>query len=316
MNSDLEIEIWSRFSRGESLQSAGLGSANGLLDLRGLHAPGVSVAESTRTALADVAEVGGGATIRGVQLDSIDFSRSRLCGIRWENCSVTNCVFDECRCQDWRLWGTSFVNTTFRSADLRGSALGAVTVGKRNTFHGVDFTDADLRGTVYKSAEFIRCLFNQSRLDKVDFQGSTFSGCTFVGELKEVMFYRRAYGGDALPENTMKNVDFTRATFRFVALRGLDLLSVKFPQDDDHIVLRNYPQTLDRILEMLQTVPDVPKQTSAVLTCYLSDLRKWAGSNQTCGVLSPRDLEETIGIEAADQFSKLVRSLSATDGSA
>jgi hypothetical protein len=32
----------------------------------------------------------------------------------------------------------------------------------------VDFTAADMRGTIYGAAEFLRCKFNHARLNKVD----------------------------------------------------------------------------------------------------------------------------------------------------
>ena len=103
-------------------------------------------------------------------------------------------------------------------------ALGAATIegpfaGRRNTYVGVDFTEADLRGTAYVAAAFERCLFRKTKLLKVNFGTSTFADCRFEGQLREVIFWRsnlfaRGFPEDAFPPNEMVNVDFSRAQLR------------------------------------------------------------------------------------------------------
>ena len=63
--------------------------------------------------------------------------------------------------------------------------------------------------------------------------------------------------------------------------RELDLRDVSFPSDPEHILLNEYPQTLDRILEGLRTRKDIP---SGMLAAYLGVCRKWAGPGQIRGV--------------------------------
>lgn len=277
MNADQNREVWKRLIQGKLLNGIGLGVKNGRLDVSGLLAPEPAIVKTVRTSLADVSTLDGITVLNQTKWDSLDFSGSRLNGLRFLNCKITDCVFDDCDCRDWRLWGTTVSNTTFVSADMRNSALGGVQEHRVNTFRKVDFTMTDLRQTAYVSARFIGCHFNNSRLDKVNFQGSVFTDCSFEGELKEVWFNQRAFGATALPPNEMLRVDFTRACLRSVEFRGLDLGDVSFPTDSDHILLNDYPQALDRLLQGLRGRTEMaPRQLAAYLGVY----RKWVGPGQ------------------------------------
>jgi len=116
--------------------------------------------------------------------------------------------------------------------------------------------------------------------------------CSFEGELREVCFNQRAFGGTALPPNEMLRVDFTCACLRSVEFRGLDLNDVSFPTDEDHILLKDYPQSLDRLLQGLRGRIEM---ASKKLAAYLGVYRKWAGQGQRQGVLNKNDLLEIGG---------------------
>lgn len=296
----MDAEIWSRLAEGGPLDGLGLGFRNGRLDLRGLTAPEPTAGKTTHTTIADVVRQEGLIRMEGLTLQSLDLSASSLNHLLFVDCRIENCVFDKSKCQNWGLWGTSVSNSTFYSADLRNSALGAVLDDKRNAFGQVDFTKADLRGTVYTAAEFIGCKFRDTRLDKVDFQTSTFTNCCFEGELREVCFYRRGFRGEIFPANEMVGVDFTRAQLRHVEFRGLDLDNVALPTDCDHIVLNEFPKTLDRLLEVFVGRADVGSRR---LVAYLGICRKWAGAR---GVLNKNDIRETGGEEGLDMVLKVL----------
>jgi len=133
----------------------------------------------------------------------------------------------------------------------------------------------------------IECRFAETKLARVDFQGSVFVDCVFEGELNEVMFYRHAFRGESFPPNEMKGVDFRGAKFRFVEFRGLDMKDVRWPEDGDHVVVDDYKGTLDRMLSFLKSRSDTPARAIAAV---LGSNRKWAGRNQTQGVISKLDL--------------------------
>jgi hypothetical protein len=147
------------------------------------------------------------------------------------------------------------------------------------------------------------CKFLDTKLSKVDFQGTTFKNCVFKGELEEVLFYRQAFRGEAFPANDMKGVDLRYAKLRHVEFRGLDMSDVMWPKDDDHIIIDDYTAVLDRLLNALKGRTDV---ASRKLSVVLTMKRKWAGPNQKRGVLNKPDLLEAVGSEAVGELMRLI----------
>ena len=296
----MRSEMWARLSQGKPLEGLTVPRIYGRVDLRNLMVREPSVRATTRTEMADVDWLDGVTQLKSVHWKSIDFSGSHLPHLLFFNCTIDDCVFDKCFCQEWGLWGTVVTNTTFRAADLRNSAIGAVEDDKRNCYRSVDFSGADLRGTAYKATEFTGCQFRSARLDKVDFETSTFSACVFAGELREVQFYRTGYKGEAFPPNDMRNVDFTQATLRDVEFRGIDLDTARLPSDADHIVLDHFGEAMDRVLDALQRHP---ASWAKGLAAYLDVYRRWAGR---IGVLNRNDIEEIAGKEGVKTLLELI----------
>ena len=149
-------------------------------------------------------------------------------------------------------------------------------------------------------------MFNNTRLDKVNFEGSPFVDCTFIGELSEVCFQDKTFGMGEWPPNKLERIDFSRARSRSVEFRGLDLDDVRLPNDDEHIILNDYPRTLDELLAALQYENFAG---SRGLRAYLGCYRKWVGPAQKIGVLNKRDLLEIAGKEG---LHRVLETLGAT----
>lgn len=303
MNADQNAEVLVRLAAGRPVEGLGLGEKNGRINLNGLAVAEPVVSKPQRLAIAEVALIQEQVVIRGATWKSLDFSGSRLNGLRFFDCSIIDCIFDECQCRDWRFWGTTFESCSFKGVDFREAALGGVIERKRNTFRKVDFTGADLRQTAFVAAEFVSCLFRDSKLTKVNFGGSSFSDCIFEGQLREVCFNRTAFGNESLPPNEMSRVDFSGALLRLVEFRGLDMDSVRFPNNKDHIIVDDYRATLDRLLRTLHSRTDVG---SKKLAAVLAISRKWAGSKQRRGVLNRNDLIALAGQELTAELLRLV----------
>ena len=303
----MSTEIWDALVHGRPVGDAGAPKIDGRLDLRNLRIAEPFAVETTRTRLADVTVMGGLTEIRGASWQSIDFSDSMLPGLRFLDCRIHNCVFDRCRMHDLRIWRTDFADVSFRSADLRGAVLAGTNEkdDKRVTYHDVDFTAADMRGTMYGAVEFVRCKFNRARLNKVDFQSSTFSDCSFEGELRGVMFYRTGFRGERFPPNEMKRVDLRRAKLRWSEFRELDLDEVRFPEDEDHIVVDNYPEALERLLAYFRGRADLGSR--GFVTSF-EHKKQWLGPRQRVGVLNRNDLIETGGEEGLKTVLEIIGS--------
>lgn len=295
----LDVEIFDRLLGGKSLDGLSIPTREGRVDLRGLVLPSSSVVRHWKTRIANISEINASAEFRGVKWQGLDFSECRLESLRFFDSEIHNCRFDMCQLEGLRMWSTTICDSSFQGANLRGSALGAVSGNKCNAFVGVDFTNADLRHTTYVAAAFERCIFRDTNLAEVDFQTSTFADCQFEGELRGVLFYRQGFKGDTFPPNEMMNVDFSRAKLRFVEFRGLNLDHVRLPSSPEHIVIKNFVPTLDKVIDALKQQGD---NSARKLVAYLAVLRKWAGPNQMHGVLNIHDLGEIAGQNGVDRL--------------
>jgi hypothetical protein len=99
----------------------------------------------------------------------------------------------------------------------------------------------------------------------------------------------------------MIDIDFSRATLRDVEFRGLTLDRVRLPDDADHIILRDFPGVLDRLISALTQQQD---QTAKILLAYLGAYRKWTVPGAR-GVLNKQDLAE-IDPSAVDRLLELL----------
>jgi hypothetical protein len=300
-NSKPRAEAWRRLLAGDV---GAIPQVDGRLDLRGsaVQKPKSSSVRSSPIAVSEVQS--GLIELRGVTWKGIDFTGSDLPELRFFDGVIEDCVFDECDCRGWRMWNTRLARCSFTRADLRKSALGGLMGAKRNEFREVQFVETDLRQTAFTAAKFEGCVFENARLDRVDFQGSEFARCTFVGTLQEVAFARRAFRVEGTPENQMKGVDFSRASLRSVEFRDLDLGDVVFPTDADHLVVEPYRPTLDAAISELE---QRDAEEWKALRAYLIAYRKRAGPNQRRGVFNRAELKELTGESAAGLLESIMR---------
>jgi uncharacterized protein YjbI with pentapeptide repeats len=303
MDKILMHEVWARLLSGNSLEGLPLGTVDGFIDLRGLISPDPRILKKYQTDRFNVTQIEP-SVFRNVHWHNIDFTGSTLKSVRFFDSEICNCIFDLCKLRNMRMWTTKIEKTSFKGADLRDAALGGIYNEKQNYFLDVDFSKADMRETAYKSATFEHCLFKDTRLDKVNFQGSNFIDCRFEGELYDVLFYRFAYKGEAFPPNEMINVDFSRSKLRYVNFRGLTLDRVILPKDQEHIIIPNFASSLDRIIDNLRKCEDA---IGKKLILFLENDRKWAIPSQVQGVINLRDIFELAGEDGVTRFMAALR---------
>ena len=311
----MKQELWARLIKRKSLRDVAADTINGRVDLRSVHVPDPYVRNTVKTKIADIELLGGLAEIKGATWEGIDFSGSNLPALRFFDCKIVDCLFDDCRCREWSAWGTSFSSVSFRSANLRDALLGGVNHDRRvahsffgrgdrrSTFHSVDFTLAEMRGTIYEAAEFVSCTFKNARLNKVRFNSSTLTDCVFEGELRQVEFSKWGFEGENFPPNEMVNVDFSRARLRWTEFRNLNLDRVRFPEDDEHIVIRDFPETLVRLIAFFENHND---DASKGYVGLFEHVYKWKGANQRVGVLNKMDLREIGGDEGLETVARVI----------
>jgi hypothetical protein len=143
------------------------------------------------------------------------------------------------------------------------------------------------------------------KIEQSGLQSSAFTDCSFEGELREVMFCQRGFKGELFPPNEMKRVDLKRAKLRWSEFHELDLDDVLLPTDEDHIVVENYPEILDRLLVFFHGRPDVG---SSALAAIFENRKRWLGARQSVGVFNKRDLIETAGKDGLEAVMKIIGS--------
>lgn len=258
---------------------AGLGLHEGFVDARGL-------AFSDKDSGGDGEPKSALIEARALSLRHIDFSGADLSSVRLFDCSLADIRFDNVQLADLRAWRTSFERVSFAGANLRGAVVGPWLDGKGNTYRGVDFSGADLRGIVCPAATFTDCVFEHTRLDRVDFQSSSFIRCRFVGELRDVIFWDRGFQTGKPDPNPMEDIDLRDATLPWVDFRRLDLDRVWLPGGPEHIVLRPYREILECAAKK---IPAGDRAGRALI----EHRRKWCGPNQRVGVIHEEQVSES-----------------------
>jgi uncharacterized protein YjbI with pentapeptide repeats len=301
-------QVWAALLGG-SIEALSLPRVEDRVDLRGLVAPEPTTLRSFSFMGAELRQQGGVIFVRNRAWSKIDFTGAQLGDLRFVGTTVADCKFDGATCRGWRLWGSGFVRTTFTRCDLRDSGMAGVDSGRHNAFIDVDFTRADLRETSHGAAEFTRCTFSETKLKKVDFNGSRFVDCTFTGMLDETAFAGTALAGGIppAPPNKMMRVDFRRARFRWVEFRELELDHVSWPEGDEGIVVDDYISTIERFLRSLQGRTDLAAKQ---LIGYFSTELKWAPAGQRRGFVSKFDLREMGGESTVAEFLAAMRAAS------
>lgn len=290
----LSKEVWRRLVARVSLHDLKVGEHEGRIDLRGISVPEVTKEELPPFRNWDLYRLRGQLEFRNVSFEDMDFSESTLKYLRFFNSRIINCRFDNADCKNWAVRASDVERTTFIKSSLRNAGLGIWSEGRGDIYKFVDFSHADMRGLISTSATHIDCDFSHARLDKVDFQSSSFIRCRFAGEVREVIFYDLAFKSKKQDPNPMEDVDFSAAQLRWVEFRRLNLDRVRFPEDPDHLVVRNYRCVLERALDAAGRVQTVGSRGVIVI---LKHRLKWIGPQQMVGVFNRLDFREGGGIE-------------------
>lgn len=297
-------EVLRALSKGAPLSAIGLGEVGGRVDCRGIRLEPIKPTGKSFFGGLFI-KATGAVAVSKQQIERVDFTGSRLDHLSLAECFFRDCVFDESSCKHWRLWGCTFADCSFRNVDLRYSGLGGVDgIGgsKRNTYRGVWFKASDLRSTAYISATFSDCVFDHCKLNKVDFQGTEFEHCAFMGELREVMFYRYGFRGDRFPPNSMRGVSFSDAQLRMCDFRRLDLSDVVFPADSDHVVVHDCRTQIPVVLAELASLSG-----AECISALLRNQLDWLGENQQVAVFNVLDFEECAGSAVASAAAEVLR---------
>jgi Pentapeptide repeats (9 copies) len=176
--------------------------------------------------------------------------------------------------------------------------------GTRRVWSGSRNLAAAGCGSAWTAQVLIHCDFSRARLEKVDFQSTSFVRCRFAGDLVEVIFYDHGFKTGKPDPNQMEDVDFAGAVLHDVEFRRLNLDKVTFPVAAGHLVVRCYRCVIERALAELA---EERTREARLLKVTLEHQLRWAGPDQQVGMFSLLDLEDSGGPELAERAANLLR---------
>ncbi len=218
---------------------------SGLVDMRKTKITGPTITGSVK-GYPDIKRIMNRPEFTGVSWRDIDFTGSDFGEAMFVGCEISNCIFERANCQNIGFWDVRLAGCNFNHANLRSSVWGALSSEqpRPNVFKECTFDCADLRDTVHFAEQYYSCSFRNSRLRKLQLDGTVFKDCVFEGALDQLMFLKRSSRGPDLPENSMEGCDLSKCTLKFVEFRNMNLTNTRLPLGGVHIFLPRGPEDL------------------------------------------------------------------------
>lgn len=252
----------------------------------------------------------GGRLLKGLRLENVDLSGADLSGVRLEDSTFENCLLDRAVLENLtdlanRFFGCSFSSTSWRNA---GIGYGG------STFAECSFYRAEFKGAVFIRGEFDDTVFNECRLDGIDFGASSFCRCVFTGTLRDVWFRGRFPNraktrrfGKPRP-NKMEQVDFSSANLRDIIFSDCcGMGSVVLPDDGRHHLLDRWSERLLVARHALLAESESAERADAL--AYLESYRVHA-EHQSSYIINRDDLPGA-DVESREWLLDLLRQLPA-----
>lgn len=178
-------------------------------------------------------------------ISGVDFSGSLLPGLRFDNCTISDCSFDDSTLDSFFVYRSVLKNCSFRRCRIEDANIGPFFEGddRANHFERCHFGGSRLSFFIV-AATFSECDFGDARIRNTDFEGAHLKNCTFSGHLEEVYFNRTSdlarSRGWCIP-NTMEGCAFNHAQFYSVHFRSLKIPSDRLPTER-HFIIQNWRQ--------------------------------------------------------------------------
>ena len=220
----------------------------------------------------------GSLKLKKTVIESVDFSYADISYSWWQECQVSNCLFEDTKACELHVYATDFTNCTFRKVNFTYSDLNRNIGKKSGSFKGSYFIDCNLKECILSFPNIENCRFENCNFIATNFDGSRFKDCKFIGKVDSSWFsgysttaqksifgiFNRVNPRDY--PNLMENVDFSEAELVGVSfINGIDLSECTFPHDDKRYLLI---ENLDRVYPNIKKIID----------------KEWAGEEKRKGL--------------------------------
>lgn len=244
------------------------------------------------------------------------FKNVRLIGANWHSAKA---------------WGCEYDKVDFIECDLSDSSIGNPHRNVATHFRECLFQRTDLTGSAHNEAKYNFVSFDSCNLKDINFNGSSFENCCFIGTVDGVRFgatsvqfgrsiwttlMRRSASVDRL---ILKSVDFSKSTLRSVDFDGVDLSTCKLPSDSDHIIVADQHHVFTQVRsEIERSWPHSSAQVALRIIdwVYLKQnpmprmVLRPNKRSQPIDVVNRLDLIETLGDVDGTKLFELIGSMS------
>jgi uncharacterized protein YjbI with pentapeptide repeats len=247
----LARDLLARLVSNRSLEGLDIADIDGLADLRGFALPDVATEPYDLPTGWQGQRLRDPTSMRNVSLQRLDFTHALLKHLRIFDSTIQDCRFDYADCSDFRAWGTTIANCSFRKANLQAAALGTGSDhAARNVWSSIDFTGANLRKATVVEAVFRDCDFSSATINGLEFRQCEFVRCRFAGRMRDVIFDGGSSPGIPTAP-TFREVDFADARIEMCEFRGCEFVDSIYPADPDVLVVNRFREKAERALQEL-----------------------------------------------------------------
>lgn len=254
--------------KGKSLSSVGsMEKYAGRWDLRGAQLSKLESEKKIEVEGHSVTQKFGTLKLKGIKIESVDFSHTDISYSWWEKCAVNNCLFEGTKMKEIWVHASDFLNCVFRKANLTYSYLNENIGANSGSFRKVEFIETNLSECIFSFPIMEDCVFIDCNLLATNFDGSRMKNCKFKGKVDSPWF--RGYSNTAQRStlgifnridpkdypNPMENVDFSEAELLGVTFSdGIDLSRCIFPNDESkYIIVRNLKSVYSKAKKVIDT---------------------------------------------------------------
>lgn len=215
----------------------GVSEVDGRVDLRGISLAGTPLVIGNKDDPS-----------AGVHWQSLDLRRAQIIEARFFGALIEDCLFDNATLLGPRLWGTQVINCSFRRTDLRAGSLGTDWHGRRTEWRGVSFDRTKMIDAAFVGCVLAECTFDHA-FRRIRIEDCDVVDCVFRGPTNGLIIDCRSHRYPVSPHAF--SADFSQATFNGSHIVGYRLDQVQLPEQDDLLVVRNYPSIYRRALAWL-----------------------------------------------------------------
>lgn len=239
--------------------------------------------------------------INNLYCNKIDFSFSNFQYSRITKSIFIDVIFDSVDFKNMVEFGNAFINCSFVNCKFNIATLGF----EGSKYQSCIFNKSNFIKCNFIRAEFDSCIFENCKLKNIDFYGSSFENCSFIGVLDDVWFrgnfpHPSDYKSFGYPKkNEMKNVSFENAELRNLAISdNCDLSTIILPQNKNYIIFDKWKNRLRHLQDEVQKWNNEKDKETALLFIRIN------GRYEQNWILL--NIKEDVGYYGEDELFKIL----------